>query len=90
MLRILTVLSILLTCNLLQATLFQVNGPEYIRDILYWGSLDIANNYAEDIIQKELHDSEVSNLKRSDLPWFDNWISFEHDPDLKIIRSHHL
>ncbi|MFC1887946.1 phosphatase PAP2 family protein [Candidatus Cloacimonadota bacterium] len=73
---------------LLQAQVFQVSKQVFIRDIIYWTCLDLGNNYAEEIVQKKLQDNEASNLNKNDIPWYDNWISFKYDKDLKKVSDY--
>lgn len=81
-------LFLLFLSQLIAADIFEISPAEYFRNMLYWGCLDISNNYADEIIQDDLTDAEVLALRRKDLPSFDRWISFKPDKQLKDLSDY--
>jgi PAP2 superfamily protein len=84
---IITIIFVFILSNI-QAQVFQISDSEYFRNMLFWGCLDLGNNYAEDIIQSDLTLRQVEGLKRNDIPFFDNWISFKTNKNLKAMSDY--
>lgn len=67
---------------------FQVKTEDFIRNIVFWGCLDLGNNYIKDIYREKLTKEDVLTLSSKDIPFFDRWISFKPDKKLKDLSDY--
>jgi len=88
MTRVIFLLLIFITCNSLSSQVFEISNIDYLTYMVFMTGLDLGNNYIDDIILEELDDNEIIDSDWDDIPFFDNWISYEVDHDLKDLSDY--
>ncbi len=77
------VLLILISCRYLIAQTFEVDRTNYFFYMLGISTIELSNNYFDRQLTNPLTENEITELEKTDVPWFDRWIEFDPDQKLK-------
>ncbi len=84
---IILLLLLLISLNL-TADIFQIDNTRYLTFMSSILILDLANNYMDDKLLKNLNQQQLDDLDSDDIPWFDNWSPLESDQQLKDLSDY--
>lgn len=85
--KLLLIFCLLITISL-NAQTFEINKLNCLTYIATAGAIDLYNNYFDDKIIDDLTKEELNSLSKDDIPWFDGWISFSYDQNLKDVSDY--
>jgi len=81
-------LLLILLSSILSAQVFEIKAEEYISTMLFLGSIDIGNNYIDDMMWLNRSNKKVDSSDWDIVPFFDNWISSKTDKKLKDLSDY--